>query len=924
MKKFTLLSAFLFCTICLSFGQWTYTNLSGPKSFMGSATLGNKAYFAGGFNGTNYLTTVETYNVTTNTCEVIGDLSVAREIIGGGITCGSKVIFPGGFDFTVSYNTVDIFDTLTGQWTVEALSQARFSITSVSYHDTVMIAGGFIYPASTRTSRVDIYNVQTGEWSTAELSMAREGIASAVVGDMAIFAGGLKGVSSSTDRVDIYNFTTKTWSTATLSQARGMANAVTVGKKVIIAGGVTSNNHPTDVVDIYDYETNTWSTATISDPRAAQTNGANISGKAFFAGGGEFTGSGYRLPSDVIDIYDPASNTWSVDYLTQGLINHSVLGIDGYLIVAGGENDDNEYLSQIEIYHDPTFFDVPADYATIQEAINAASNGDTVLVADGLYYENINLFGRKPFMLASNFMMDSDTNHINNTIINGSQPNNPDTCSVVFMSSGEDTTSVLLGFTITGGTGIYLGVFRGGGGVFIQYSGGKLLNNHIEYNEVHNDYWTMGGGVLAGGPIDPIPWVVLRGNRIKQNKAISSLDEGDGGGVDCWYNLIMEDNEVSWNEAEGPYRGDGGGVRCRSDFGHTNVQIRNNDITHNKAKTVSSSTDVALTGGLSIFWDCSAIISGNNISFNEIEVAAGKWGYGTGVLIDNNASSDVLVENNLIEANTFTGGYMNGGGIAIYQSSCVIQNNILKNNTGTDGGGTYVYIPNDTVVLINNTITENGGEHGGGIYAEDAKVFAFNNIIWGNTASAAGPSIFTAGSSVVQCQYSDIEGETVWTGEGNINADPGFIDEALHIDQYSPCTDYGADFVTIGGLMYYAPHYDLEGTPRPWRNLFDMGAYECSIFVEVPEPPEEVGSQQSTVSIYPNPTTGKFHITSSRSQIPNYKIEIVDYLGNVVAKFNQEPGTRNPELDISNLPAGIYLIRINIDNELNTSKIIKL
>lgn len=51
---------------------------------------------------------------------------------------------------------------------------------------------------------------------------------------------------------------------------------------------------------------------------------------------------------------------------------------------------------------------VPADHPTIQEAIDAASEGDTVLVAEGTYYENIRFEG-KAITVASQFLIDGDT-----------------------------------------------------------------------------------------------------------------------------------------------------------------------------------------------------------------------------------------------------------------------------------------------------------------------------------------------------------------------------------------------------------------------------------------------------------------------------------------------------------------------------------
>ena len=127
---------------------------------------------------------------------------------------------------------------------------------------------------------------------------------------------------------------------------------------------------------------------------------------------------------------------------------------------------------------------VPADYNTIQEGIDAAVDGDLVLVADRTYYENINFRG-KAITVASLFLLDGDESHIQNTIINGSQPSHPDSGSVVSFISGEDTTSVLCGFTITGGTGTKIFVtptvsIPVGGGIFIYGSaGGTICNNLI-------------------------------------------------------------------------------------------------------------------------------------------------------------------------------------------------------------------------------------------------------------------------------------------------------------------------------------------------------------------------------------------------------------------------------------------------------------
>jgi photosystem II stability/assembly factor-like uncharacterized protein len=81
-----------------------------------------------------------------------------------------------------------------------------------------------------------------------------------------------------------------------------------------------------------------------------------------------------------------------------------------------------------------------------------------------------------------------------------------------------------------------------------------------------------------------------------------------------------------------------------------------------------------------------------------------------------------------------------------------------------------------------------------------------------------------------------------------------------------------------------------------------------------------------SVEVWPNPTTGKFRIQSSRFQIPGSKLEVdvVDIYGKVVASNNLEPGIWNLELDITDFPAGVYFVKITSGGSTITKKIVRL
>lgn len=128
---------------------------------------------------------------------------------------------------------------------------------------------------------------------------------------------------------------------------------------------------------------------------------------------------------------------------------------------------------------------VPADYPTIQSAIDAAAGGDVIVVAPGVYNEAIDLLGKS-------ITLQSDAG-AGVTTIDATDLD----ASVVTCASGEGRDTVLEGLTITGGAGTEVEIAPGalfhlGGGMYTLDSGPTVSDCTFTANSAD-----FGGGLYS-------------------------------------------------------------------------------------------------------------------------------------------------------------------------------------------------------------------------------------------------------------------------------------------------------------------------------------------------------------------------------------------------------------------------------------------
>ncbi|MDY7075374.1 MAG: right-handed parallel beta-helix repeat-containing protein [Chloroflexota bacterium] len=419
--------------------------------------------------------------------------------------------------------------------------------------------------------------------------------------------------------------------------------------------------------------------------------------------------------------------------------------------------------------------DGTTDYASIQAAVDAASDGDLVKVAGGLClgaserggeWQHVHVTKtvtlRGGYETAAWTTSDPDGNPTRLDAMGQGR---------VFYIAG-DIAPVIEGFHITGGDG-----GSEGGGVYVETASATLNRNHVYGNQA-----SYGGGIYLDYSA-----ATLDSNVVSTNTAAT-----DGAGLYLDYApALLSDNQVFGNVCPGDYCDGGGLYLYRSDATLNGNAIFSNTAGQGgglyayysddtlEANTITSNT-VSRDGGGVLLYRSSAVFA-RDIIRNNVSDRDGGGVFMTYTSIPH-LTNTVIADNQAAS---------NGSGIYNDNALPRIVHTTIARNTGGDGTG--VYIATGTSTALTNTIIVSQAT---GVLATGGTAATINGVLWFSN------TIDTAGSITVTNAYTD---------------NPIFAGDGYHLQAGSPAIDQG---LAVGVTE------DVDGQPRPMDLGYDLGADE--------------------------------------------------------------------------------------------------
>ena len=466
---------------------------------------------------------------------------------------------------------------------------------------------------------------------------------------------------------------------------------------------------------------------------------------------------------------------------------------------------------------------VPANAPTIQAGINAASNGDTVLVSPGTYVENIDFMGKAITVTSSGGAAV--------TTIDGGQKG-----IVVNFANNETRASVINGFTITDDAPpAPTQVSFDADGIFVGGANPTIANNIVTNNRGYGIEVYFGSAYISGNTISNT------GTAGDPSQDFGcDYDDGDGIFIQGTSNASLDPPVVDHNTVEqnvGHCLGGGIGL----DAAPGSTIISNNIIANNQS----------LGYGGGVFVDNGSASLYQNLIYDNVSGVAGGGVYLSIPSEEDGASGplNVFLTNNTIYGNTITvnpligDAWIDGSQVALpgYVSQVGFFNNLIIANDSYSAlacWATYQYLSAAPPVVVNSDVINSGGPAYGG---------------W-----CTSPADTT----------------------GNISADPKFKNPSgsdFHLQTGSPAIDTG--FNAAPGLLAI----DLDGNPRiqnatdASEPIVDIGAYEAAGVPDSRSTSQTALTAQPGTVFFGQPVSFTASVTdSSSSPIPPGTVNLMN------------------------------------------------
>ncbi|MCK6518460.1 right-handed parallel beta-helix repeat-containing protein [Myxococcota bacterium] len=400
------------------------------------------------------------------------------------------------------------------------------------------------------------------------------------------------------------------------------------------------------------------------------------------------------------------------------------------------------------------------DFTGIQAAIDAASDGDRVLIEPGLYPGGINLSGKNIVLISTSGPTVTEINSLDT----------PDE-STILAISGEPLSATVSGLTLLGGHGTQHQWLAGnawsGAGIYVQDSALSIEGCVIRQNLARHSGQSIGGGVVVidgevniadtaftgnlgyygGGAIAALSSEVLvDGSTFRENVSArgGAIYVGEGSEV-IVQSSVFEGNEASWGGA---------------------FYVVDSDLVVTSSRVALSS---ALIDGGTIFVKDAVVLLDDVMSGPSVaERDGGHLRIATGGSVEATAS-------------VFSSGLAVGGGAVAMRGddvSFVADGVVFSENSALDGGDLWVF---DGVASLTNvtSLSANAGSTGSVIWLGDgATATAINSIAF----TPSGPFVlFTEDGASLSWEWSLLYGETGeqtggalggLTGDGLLFGDP--------------------------------------------------------------------------------------------------------------------------------------------------------